>query len=206
MVRFSPSPDPAGGPCCMLSGNRRDHRRRGTVSGLRIPRAAHKDCCPRYCGNRVSRSNYRKTTWILGQGRRSRQTVRGSGESKAEAMTATVVKALTKKSIQTAGLKGIRKSTTGILGLDEITGGGLPTGRPTLVCGGAGCGKTLIAMQFLVHGALKCAEPGVLMCFEETGEELTENVASLGIDLKALIAANLLLIDNVQIDRYEFAE
>ncbi len=103
-------------------------------------------------------------------------------------------------------LKGVRKSTTGIRGLDEITGGGLPTGRPTLVCGGTGCGKTLLAMQFLVHGASECAEPGVLMSFEETGAELTENVASLGFDLKSLIARNLLLIDNVPVERYEFAE
>ena len=93
------------------------------------------------------------------------------------------------------GPEGIRKSGTGIRGLDEITGGGLPTGRPTLVCGGAGCGKTLLAMQFLVHGATKCGEPGVFMAFEETPGELTENVASLGFDLKALVAGNLLLVN-----------
>ena len=65
-----------------------------------------------------------------------------------------------------------------------------PRGRPTLVCGGAGCGKTLLAMQFLVHGATECGEPGVFMAFEEMPEELTENVASLGFDLKALVAGN----------------
>ena len=86
-------------------------------------------------------------------------------------------------------LKTLRKSSTGIRGLDEITGGGLPAGRPTLVCGGAGCGKTLLAMEFLVRGATEYDEPGVFMAFEETGEELTENVASLGFDLKALVAA-----------------
>ncbi|MEY2499643.1 MAG: circadian clock protein KaiC, partial [Verrucomicrobiota bacterium] len=80
----------------------------------------------------------------------------------------------------------MRKSPTGIRGLDEITGGGLPAGRPTLVCGGAGCGKTLLAMEFLVRGATEYGEPGVFMAFEETREELTENVASLGFDLKAL--------------------
>src|SRR3979409_804054 len=96
------------------------------------------------------------------------------------------------------------KCPTGIQGLDEITGGGLPSGRPTLVCGGTGCGKTLLAMQFLVHGASECGEPGVFMAFEETAEELAENVASLGFDLKALVARNLLLIDYVQIERYEF--
>ena len=103
-------------------------------------------------------------------------------------------------------LKGIRKSTTGIRGLDDITGGGLPNGRPTLICGGTGCGKTLLAMQFLVHGASECAEPGVFMAFEETGEELAANVASLGLDLKALVARNLLLVDHIELERFEFAE
>ncbi len=103
-------------------------------------------------------------------------------------------------------LKGIEKSSTGIRGLDEITGGGLPTSRSTLVCGGTGCGKTLLAVQFLVHGATVCGEPGVLMTFEETRDELTENVSSLGFDLNALIARKLLLVDNVQVERYEFDE
>ncbi len=76
------------------------------------------------------------------------------------------------------------KSPTGIQGLDEITGGGLPTGRPTLICGGAGCGKTLLAMEFLVRGATQFNEPGVFMAFEETAEELTQNVASLSFDLE----------------------
>ena len=102
--------------------------------------------------------------------------------------------------------KTLRKSRTGIRGLDEITGGGLPTGRPTLVCGGAGCGKTLLAMEFLVRGATEYGEPGVFMAFEETSEELTENVASLGFDLKALIAAKKLVLDYVYVDRSEFQE
>src|SRR2546427_12716617 len=80
------------------------------------------------------------------------------------------------------------KSPTGIKGLDEITGGGLPAGRPTLVCGGAGCGKTLLALEFLVRGATLYDEPGVFMAFEETADELTSNVASLGFDLGDLIA------------------
>lgn len=71
--------------------------------------------------------------------------------------------------------KGLRKSPTGIRGLDEVTGGGLPAGRPTLVCGGTGCGKTLLAMEFLVHGASEYGEPGVFMAFEETAEELTQS-------------------------------
>jgi circadian clock protein KaiC len=100
----------------------------------------------------------------------------------------------------------LRKTPSGIRGLDEITGGGLPAGRPTLVCGGAGCGKTLLAMEFLVRGATEYGEPGVFMAFEETGDELTENVASLGFDLKALIAGGKLLLDYVYVDRSEFEE
>jgi len=102
--------------------------------------------------------------------------------------------------------KGLRKAPTGIRGLDEITGGGLPHGRPTLVCGGTGCGKTLLAMEFLVHGASEYGEPGVFMAFEETAEELTANVSSFGFDLKALIEGKLLLIDHVEIERYAFEE
>jgi len=98
------------------------------------------------------------------------------------------------------------KTRTGIRGLDEITGGGLPAGRPTLVCGGAGCGKTLLAIEFLVRGATDYDEPGVFMAFEETEEELTENVASLGFNLKDLVARKKLLLDYVYVDRSEFEE
>ncbi len=98
------------------------------------------------------------------------------------------------------------KALTGIRGLDEITSGGLPAGRPTLICGGAGCGKTLLAMEFLVRGAMQFGEPGVFLAFEETGEELTENVASLGFDLDALVADKKLLLDHVFVDRSEFEE
>src|ERR1700733_7547956 len=100
----------------------------------------------------------------------------------------------------------LRKAPTGIRGLDEITGGGLPAGRPTLVCGAAGCGKTLLAMEFLVRGATEQDEPGVFMAFEETGEELAANVASLGFDLKTLIARKKLVLDYVYVDRSEFEE
>jgi circadian clock protein KaiC len=103
-------------------------------------------------------------------------------------------------------LKPLPKSFTGIRGLDEITGGGLPTGRPTLVCGAAGCGKTLLAMEFLVRGASECGEPGVFMAFEETAEELAANVASLGFDLKALVDGKKLMLDYVYVDRSEFEE
>jgi circadian clock protein KaiC len=102
--------------------------------------------------------------------------------------------------------KTLRKSPTGIRGLDEITGGGLPAGRPTLICGGAGCGKTLLSMEFLVRGAMEYDEPGVFVAFEETSEELTENVASLGFDLKKLIASKKLLLDYIFVDRSEFQE
>ncbi len=100
----------------------------------------------------------------------------------------------------------LNKCPTGIRGLDEITGGGLPQGRPTLVCGTAGCGKTLIAMQFLIKGIQDYDEPGVFMSFEETAEELRQNVISLGWDVKALQDGKKLAIDYVHIDRNEFQE
>lgn len=100
-------------------------------------------------------------------------------------------------------LTQLPKSPTGITGLDEITGGGLPQGRPTLICGSAGCGKTLMGMEFLVHGALEFDEPGVFMSFEESIEDLTQNVASLGFDLAALTASQKLLIDFVRVERNE---
>lgn len=98
------------------------------------------------------------------------------------------------------------KTPSGIHGLDEITGGGLPQGRTTLVCGSAGCGKTLLSLEFLVRGATEFGEPGVLMAFEETAEELTANVRSLGFDLQELVAANKLRIDHVHVDRSEIEE
>jgi circadian clock protein KaiC len=98
------------------------------------------------------------------------------------------------------------KSPTGILGLDEITGGGLPKGRPTLICGSAGCGKTLLAMEFLVRGATQFDEPGVFMAFEETAEELTQNVASLGFDLNDLAKHKKIVLDFVHIERSEIEE
>lgn len=98
------------------------------------------------------------------------------------------------------------KAPTGIQGLDEITFGGIPKGRPTLVCGAAGSGKTMLGIEFLVRGALKHNEPGVLMSFEEREEELTANAASLGYDLAALSSRKKLLIDYVHIDRSEIEE
>jgi len=100
----------------------------------------------------------------------------------------------------------LRKCPTGIQGLDEITGGGLPRGRPTLVCGGAGCGKTLLATEFLVRGATRFGEPGVFMSFEETEAELKTNVASLGFDLANLTRRKALVVDHVYIERSEIQE
>ncbi len=110
-------------------------------------------------------------------------------------------KAKTKKSI-----KNLLKSPTGIQGFDDITGGGLPAGRPTLVCGGAGCGKTLFGMEFLVRGTTQFDEPGVFMSFEETNEELIKNVASLGFDLENLVKHKRIAIDHVHIERSEIEE
>jgi circadian clock protein KaiC len=98
------------------------------------------------------------------------------------------------------------KALTGIGGFDDLTAGGLPRGRPTLVCGGAGCGKTLFAMTFLVNGARQFGEAGVLMSFEESGEGLAANVASLGYDVPGLIAAKKLLIDHVRVEPSEIEE
>ncbi len=98
------------------------------------------------------------------------------------------------------------KCPTGICGLDEITGGGLPCGRPTLVSGGPGCGKTLFAVEFLVRGAVQFGEPGVFMSFEETDAELKSNVASLGFDLEGLVRGKKIVLDYVYIERSEIEE
>ena len=114
--------------------------------------------------------------------------------------------------MKTKGLQSNSRATrlpkcpTGIQGLDEITGGGLPRGRPTLVCGGAGCGKTLLAAEFLVRGAVQFGEPGVLMAFEETEKELKANVASLGFDLEGLVRRRKIVVDYVHIERCEVQE
>lgn len=101
---------------------------------------------------------------------------------------------------------GIEKCPTGIRGLDEVTEGGLPKGRPTLVCGSAGSGKTLLACEFLVRGARQFKEPGVFMAFEETEKELSNNVSSLGFDMRELERENKLRIDHVYIERSEIEE
>jgi circadian clock protein KaiC len=101
---------------------------------------------------------------------------------------------------------GLAKAPTGIEGVDQITGGGLPRGRPTLVCGMPGCGKTLFAMEFLVRGALQFDEPGVFVAFEETADELRDNVRSLGFDLDAMARRKQLIIDHVRVERSEIEE
>ena len=111
-----------------------------------------------------------------------------------------------KASPRHAGKPALRKALTGIQGLDELTDGGLPQGRPTLLCGSAGCGKTLLAMEFLVRGAVDSGEPGVFMAFEESVGELAANFASLGHDLNALVAQKKLLIEFVHIERSEIEE
>jgi circadian clock protein KaiC len=100
----------------------------------------------------------------------------------------------------------LEKCPTGIKGLDEITKGGLPKGRPTLICGSAGSGKTLFAMEFLMRGALDYKEPGVFMSFEETPEDLAKNFISLGFDLHSMISRGLIATDHVYIDRSEVEE
>lgn len=102
--------------------------------------------------------------------------------------------------------RNLPKSPTGIQGLDEITFGGLPRGRTTLVCGSAGCGKTLLSLEFLIRGALQYNEPGVFIAFEETAEELAKNVASLGFDLDNLIKRKKLIIDYIHLERSEIQE
>jgi circadian clock protein KaiC len=98
------------------------------------------------------------------------------------------------------------KTPTGISGLDEITNGGFPQGRPVLICGSAGCGKTLFGMQFLVNGIIERNEPGVFISFEEPSKDLAQNVLSLGFDLEKLRSENLLRIDHIRIERSEIEE
>jgi len=110
------------------------------------------------------------------------------------------------KNQKPANSLALSKTPTGIKGLDEITGGGLPTGRPTLVSGSAGCGKTMLALEFLVRGAMQYDEPGVFMMFEENAADLTANVRSLGFDLDQLVADKKIVLDYVYIERSEIEE
>lgn len=100
----------------------------------------------------------------------------------------------------------LQKTPTGITGIDEITMGGLPKGRPTLICGDAGCGKTLLSMEFIVRGAVEFNEPGVFVAFEEKTDELALNVASFGFDLNKLQEQKKIRIDHIYIERSEIEE
>jgi len=113
---------------------------------------------------------------------------------------------LAEKPHASSHIAALKKSATGIAGFDEITLGGLPQGRPSLVCGFAGCGKTLFAMSFLVNGALQFGEPGVFMSFEERTQDLMENVGSLDYDLQGLVDQKLMVIDHVYVDSSEIEE
>jgi len=111
-----------------------------------------------------------------------------------------------KKRATPGDLPTLSKSPTGIRGLDDVTQGGLPQGRPTLLCGSAGCGKTLFGMTFLYNGAVQYNEPGVFLAFEERPEDLIQNVGSLDYDIGKLIAEKKLAIDHVEIERAKIAE
>lgn len=113
---------------------------------------------------------------------------------------------MTRNAVKETARREIAKCPTGISGLDQITEGGLPKGRPTLLCGGAGCGKTVLAMEFLVRGATEFNDPGVFMAFEETDKELCDNVASMGFNVPALVSHKKLVVDHVRVDRSEIEE
>jgi circadian clock protein KaiC len=110
------------------------------------------------------------------------------------------------KRLKGASSPALEKAPTGIRGLDEISGGGLPRGRTTIVCGGPGCGKTMLGMEFLVRGIEEFGEPGVLLSFEETTEEITRNVASLGFDLEALVRKKKLFLDFLPVEPNDIQE
>ena len=103
-------------------------------------------------------------------------------------------------------LSPLEKTPTGIPGFDEISEGGLPKGRTAIVCGGAGCGKTMFGIEFLVRGALEYDEPGVLMAFEETPEDIARNVASLGFDIQDLANKKKLFLDYISVEPHEIQE
>src|SRR4026208_2601712 len=111
-----------------------------------------------------------------------------------------------RKNQSKARMPELAKALTGIAGFDEITGGGLPRGRTSLVAGSAGAGKTLFGMEFIYRGATQFGEPGVFMAFEENETELAENVASLGFDLDASIKRNQIMVDFVRVERSEIEE
>src|SRR3954471_14944088 len=102
--------------------------------------------------------------------------------------------------------QALPKAPTGITGFDDVTGGGLPRGRPTLVAGGPGCGKTLFGLEFLMNGAVQFDEPGVFVTFEETPKDLELNVRSLGYDLARLVKTRRIAIEYIRVERAEIEE
>lgn len=107
---------------------------------------------------------------------------------------------------KTSKIPLLDKCPSGIRGFDQVTAGGLPRGRPTLICGGPGCGKTVFSLEFLIRGIVDHGEPGVFVSFEESPEDLRKNVASLGLDLDALIEDKRLAVDHVRVERSEIEE
>ncbi|MDD1712262.1 MAG: KaiC 1, partial [Methanoregulaceae archaeon] len=106
----------------------------------------------------------------------------------------------------TAGTAELEKIPSGIKGFDDITGGGLPKGRPSLISGGPGCGKTLFAMEFIIRGIADYQEPGVFVAFEENIDDLKKNFKSMGFDLDDLVRRKKLVLDHIAIDRSEIEE
>jgi circadian clock protein KaiC len=126
--------------------------------------------------------------------------------SSTSAANARFAKQKTARAVATKAAERLEKAPTGITGLDEVTRGGLPRGRATLICGSAGCGKTMLAVEFLVKGVREYGEPGVFIAFEETKDELVVNSASLDFDLGKLVREGKLAIDHVHVDPNEIAE
>jgi circadian clock protein KaiC len=144
---------------------------------------------------------------MVGMQKLARCRTLGRGRLPSRVVTSEKVAIMTQAALSAATTTpALTKAPTGIDGLDQLTHGGLPAGRTTLVCGGAGCGKTLLAASFLANGALHFGEPGVFMGFEENAEELVVNVASIGFDLDRLIAQRMIAVDYVRVQRAEIEE
>ena len=137
----------------------------------------------------------------------ARQKMKTTAKTTSKRPAGTAAKASARADADTsAAVPELPKAPTGIPGLDEITEGGLPRGRPTLLCGSAGSGKTMLAAEFLVHGATEFGEPGVFMMFEESADELAQNLLSLGVDLAVLEREKKIAVDHVRIERNEIEE
>ena len=137
----------------------------------------------------------------------ARQKMKTTAKTTSKRPAGTAARASARADADTsAAVPELPKAPTGIPGLDEITEGGLPRGRPTLLCGSAGSGKTMLAAEFLVHGATEFGEPGVFMMFEESADELAQNLLSLGVDLAVLEREKKIAVDHVRVERNEIEE